>query len=186
MVRRTAGEVETLPDFIAPGLRALVVGINPSLHAARAGYPFAFRQNRFWPALNASRLVDEPLEPGVAATRRLLEHYRIGFTDVVKRPTPGSRDLRAADFARDAPLLAAKVERAAPQMLWFHGKLAAREFCRRLLPGAAEVGDWGEQAFRFAGARCFVSPNPSPANARYRLADFVASYDALAALIEPV
>ncbi len=171
--------MQTLPDYIDADLRVLAIGINPSLHAARAGYPFAFVRNRFWPALNASRLIDEQLEPGVAATRRLLERHRIGFTDVVKRPTAGMRDLRARDFAREVPRLRDKIALARPQVLWFHGKVAADAFCRHLLSGTA-VGDWGLQAFRYGTAACFVSPNPSPANARFVLADFIASYDDLA------
>jgi TDG/mug DNA glycosylase family protein len=169
----------TLPDFVRPGLRVLSVGINPSLHAVRAGYPFAFPRNRFWPALNASRLVDEPLEPGVAAMAVLLDRYGIGFTDVVKRATPGMRELCAADYAHWAPVLAATVARCRPRWLWFHGMVAARGFCR-VVAGEVVVGDWGAQCFGLFGARCFVTPNPSPANARYSLADITRHYDALA------
>ena len=32
------------------------------------------------------------------------------------------------------------------------------------------------------GARVYISPNPSPANASYSVADLTASYDGLAAL----
>lgn len=171
--------MDTLPDFVGPGLRVLAVGINPSLHAVRAGYPFAFPRNRFWPALNASRLVDEALVPGVAAMAVLLERYGIGFTDVVKRPTPGMRQLRAADFEQWAPVLAATVTRHRPAWLWFHGMVALRGFCRHA--GAGEVpGEWGAQPFVLFGARCYVTPNPSPANARYSLADITRHYDALA------
>ena len=174
--------MDTLPDFIDDPVHVLSVGINPSLHAVRAGYPFAFPRNRFWPALNASRLVAEPLTPGREAMRILSRRYGIGFTDVVKRPTPGLRDLRAADFAASVPRLLALLERCRPKLLWFHGKVAAREFKRRTgAPGAASV-TWGMQDEVMAGLPCYVSPNPSPANAAYSLDDIVASYDALAAL----
>lgn len=169
----------TLPDFIAEPLHVLAIGINPSLHAVRAGYPFAFARNRFWPALNASRLVTEPLEPGAAAMRTLAARYGIGFTDVVKRPTPGMKDLRAADFAAGVPVLLGKIERHAPRVLWFHGKTAAAEFVRRT--GGEPELCWGLQPGPVAGRPCWVSPNPSPANASFSLADLVASYDALAA-----
>lgn len=172
--------MQTLPDFIEEPVRVLGIGINPSLHAVRAGYPFAFPRNRFWPALNASRLVDEPLEPGIAAMHTLAARYGIGFTDLVKRPTPGLRDLSAADFAAGVPVLVEKIARFRPRVLWFHGKSAAREFARR--SGHAMDLRWGLQTERVAGCRCYVSPNPSPANAAYSLADLVASYDELAAL----
>jgi TDG/mug DNA glycosylase family protein len=163
-------------------LRVLAIGINPSLHAVRAGYPFAFARNRFWPALNASQLISEPLVPGPAAMRVLARRYGIGFTDVVKRPTPGMKDLSAAEFAAGAVVLAAKLARYRPPILWFHGKVAARAYLRH-----AGLGDhepvWGVQPFRVAGAACFISPNPSPANASHGFADIVASYDELARLI---
>ena len=172
----------TLPDFVRPDLNVLAIGINPSPHAVRAGYPFAFVRNRFWPALNASRLLDEALEPGPAAMQVLLDRYRIGFTDVVKRPTPGLKDLARRDFRAAIPLLAAKLEHLRPRVLWFHGMTAARAVVREMRDARTEL-DWGEQVFALCGARCWISPNPSPANARFALGDLVASYDGLAALL---
>ena len=174
----------TLADFIAGDLAILSIGINPSLHAVRAGFPFAFKRNRFWPALNASRLVDEILEPGIGATEYLLQRYRIGFTDVVKRPTPGAAQLRAQDFSEWAPVLAQKIVASKPAMLWFHGKLAVTGFCRSVLP-AQKSFSWGYQDYSILGTPCFVSPNPSPANASYSLQDIVASYDELACRVQP-
>ncbi|CAN0379938.1 unnamed protein product [Phaeothamnion confervicola] len=91
------------------------------------------------------------------------------------------KNLKAADYDRDAPLLLAKIRRRRPAVLWFHGKVAAREFLTRV----TEQGDerpWGEQVQPVEGARVYISPNPSPANASYSVADLIASYDGLAAL----
>lgn len=177
--------MRTLPDWLAPDLDIVSVGLNPSLSSVRAGFPFATPQNRFWRALNASGLIDETLEPGPAAMRRLLERHHIGFTDVVKRPTPGAAQLRAADFRTWAPRLAAKLLKAAPQLVWFHGKVAYREFLRY---GGSGIGDWrtdlewGLQPQRIGISRIFVTPNPSPANAAYSLDDLTLWYRSLAAL----
>lgn len=172
---------ETFPDFIPQPLVVLSIGINPSLHALRPGYPFAFARNRFWPALNASRLLDEPLTPGVAAMAVLGTRYGMGFTDVVKRATPGMKGLKSTDYSRDAPLLLARIRQHGPALLWFHGKVAAREFLSRVSPPWDPL-PWGEQATTVEGARVYVSPNPSPANASYSVADLTTSYDGLAAL----
>lgn len=172
---------ETLPDFLPARLVVLSIGINPSLHALRAGYPFAFARNRFWPALNGSRLITAPLAPGVAAMAVLGERYGIGFTDVVKRATPGMKGLRASDYDRDAPLLLDKIRRQRPAILWFHGKVAAREFLARVKP-AGQTLAWGEQGYSVEAAHVFVTPNPSPANATYSVQDLIEAYDALAAL----
>lgn len=173
--------VKTLPDFIEEPLQILSVGINPSLHAVRAGYPFAFESNRFWPALNASRLIDKELTPGVHAMRILARRYGMGFTDIVKRPTRGIKDLRSADFARWAPTLLTKIDRFNPAILWFHGKTAAREFLKRAVQ-CNTVPQWGLQPFRICRAACFVSPNPSPANAAFSLEYIIGSYNDLADL----
>lgn len=181
---KTATPVATaagLRDFITLPLLILSIGINPSLHAVRAGYPFAFARNRFWPALNGSRLIAAPLVPGIAAMWELGQEYGIGFTDVVKRATPGMRGLKAADYTAAAPHLLDKIRRHRPAILWFHGKIAAREFLSRVGYAAPAV-QWGEQAFELEQARVFVSPNPSPANASYALVDLIGSYNQLAAL----
>lgn len=177
--------MDTLPDWVGPGLRILSVGLNPSLLSVRLGFPFANPQNRFWRALNASGLLDEVLEPGPAAMQRLLEHHRIGFTDVVKRPTPGAAQLRAADFRAWAPVLTETILACAPSLVWFHGKLAYREYLRhsalKIAPDAAADLDWGLQPLRIGDSRVFMTPNPSPANAVYSLDDLIVWYRRLAA-----
>src|SRR5690606_25773480 len=102
----------SLPDWLAPGLRVVSIGINPSLPSAHAGFPFANPRNRFWPALNASRLLSAPVEPGIAAMQTLLERERIGFTDVVKRASAMEKDLRAAEFRAGAEMLLEKMQRS--------------------------------------------------------------------------
>ncbi|MGD8378226.1 MAG: mismatch-specific DNA-glycosylase [Gammaproteobacteria bacterium] len=172
--------MKTLPDYLAPGLRILSIGLNPSLNSVRAGFYFATRQNRFWKALNASRLVNEPVEPGVAGIERLFVTYRIGFTDVVKRPTPGAAQLRAKDFREWAPALSEKLTRFQPAVAWFHGKLAYNNF-RRYADGGSAATQWGLQPSSPGLPALFVTPNPSPANAVFSLSDLIGWFDALAA-----
>ena len=173
--------MKTLPDYLRPGLDIISVGLNPSLPSVRAGFYFANPRNRFWRALNASGLVAESLEPGVAAMDILFEQYAIGFTDVVKRPTAGGGELRAADYRVWAPPLLEKLEANPPQIVWFHGKQAFAGFLRHAMANRQDIG-WGEQSLRIAGSRVFVTPNPSPANAAYSLADLTAWYRRLARL----
>ncbi|MEJ2478748.1 MAG: mismatch-specific DNA-glycosylase [Acidihalobacter sp.] len=171
--------MQTLPDLLAPGLRVVSVGLNPSLPSVAAGFYFANPRNRFWAALNASGLVDEELQPGLQAMRRLLDVHRIGFTDLVKRPTRGAGDLRAADYRAGATELEARLESVAAQLLWFHGRVAWGYFLR-YARGARPSDDWGLQRERVAGAPVFVTPNPSPANAAFSLDDLTMHYRALA------
>jgi len=172
--------MQTLPDYLRPGLTLVSIGLNPSLPSVRAGFYFANPRNRFWRALNASGLLAGPVEPGVAAMRVLLDEHAIGFTDVVKRPTSGGHALRAADYREWAPRLQYKLEQCAPRIAWFHGKQAWSGYLRYTGAGR-ELPDWGEQPYRIGSARVFVTPNPSPANAVYSLADLTAWYRRLGA-----
>lgn len=172
--------MKTLPDYLRPGLRLVSIGLNPSLTSVEAGFYFANPRNRFWPALNRSGLAGEPLSPSVEAVETLFERDGIGFTDVVKRPTRGGGELRAADYRRDAPKLKAKLERFEPAIAWFHGKQAYGQYLRHG-EGLAEVkASWGAQSLRIGNCRVYVTPNPSPANAAYSLEDLTRWYRRLA------
>jgi TDG/mug DNA glycosylase family protein len=167
---------ETLPDYLRGGLAVLSVGLNPSLPSVRAGFYFANPRNRFWRALAGSGLVSEPLVPGMAAMAYLFGEWSIGFTDVVKRPTAGGRDLRAADFREGAPRLRTKIEDNRPLIAWFHGKQAYGNYLRYAGGGSVGRVEWGEQGIRIGASRVFVTPNPSPANAVFSLQDLVGHY----------
>ena len=160
--------MKTLPDYLEPGLSVLSIGLNPSLPSVRAGFYFANPRNRFWSALNRSNWVNEALTPGVEAQKRLLDEYSIGFTDVVKRPTAGVSDLRAADYRRWAPVLHGKIVSNAPRLAWFHGKVAYRQYVRHA-GIRLEALQWGLQSESIGDSVVYVTPNPSPANAAFSL-----------------
>lgn len=174
-----AGVPGSLPDYLAPDLRVLSVGINPSLRAVREGFYFPNPHNRFWRALNASGLLAAPVTPGVAAMQLILTRDWIGFTDVCKTASSMAHQVPAAQFRAGAARLKGVIERCRPRVLWFHGATAYRAFGRQALGPQATV-EPGMQPQRFAGAPIFVSPNPSPANARYSLDDLIVCYRQLA------
>jgi TDG/mug DNA glycosylase family protein len=173
--------LNTLPDYLKPGLRLVSIGLNPSIPSLAAGVYFANPRNRFWRALNESGLAGAVGKPSADEVRRLFDELGIGFTDVVKRPTRGGSELRAADFRRDAPLLKRKLERFRPAVAWFHGKQAYRYYLQYAEGVANAKPDWGAQSRKTADCRVFVTPNPSPANAAYSLEDLVRWYRKLAA-----
>ena len=160
--------MKTLPDYLRPGLDIVSIGLNPSLPSVRAGFYFANPRNRFWRALNASSLVSEPLEPGSEAMEILFNDYAIGFTDVVKRPTAGGSELRAADYRQWSPVLRDKLVEHAPRIAWFHGKQAYVNFLKYGME-IRPVIEWGAQPLLIGSSRIFVTPNPSPANAAWSL-----------------
>ena len=92
--------LETLPDYLKPGLDIVLIGLNPSTRSVQAGHYFANPRNRFWPAVSASGLVGRAV--GSEDDAAMLK-WGIGFTDLVKRATPQASGLTAADYRRDAP-----------------------------------------------------------------------------------
>ncbi|WP_088345315.1 MULTISPECIES: mismatch-specific DNA-glycosylase [Rhodomicrobium] len=177
--------VPTLPDLLEGGLGIVFVGINPSVYSAERGHYFARRSNRFWPCLSRSVLsLAARRALGVEALgpehdRALLAHG-IGFTDLVKRPTPKAGDLAPAEFAEGVGHLLAKLERYRPDIACFHGVTGYRHVLRALT-GAADGIRLGPQDLRLGPSRVFLVPNPSGANAHFTRAEQTQWYDRLAA-----
>jgi len=175
--------MQTLPDYLRPGLAIVSIGLNPSLPSVRAGFYFANPRNRFWRALNASGLLRAPVQPGVDAMQVLLE-AGIGFTDVVKRATAGGGELRAADYRTWAPLLKEKLAQCTPRIAWFQGRQACRHYFRYAEGMRVSTG-WGMQPLFIGSSRVFVTPNPSPANAAFSLDELTEWMRRLAAVRAP-
>src|ERR1700687_1557624 len=116
---------KTLPDYLAPGLKLIFIGINPGSYSAQVGHYYARPGNLFWWALSNSGLIPKLLGPENDAE---LLTYKIGLTDGVKRPTHSSGELRQDEFDEGAKRTVKKIEEAAPQVACFVGLLGATAF----------------------------------------------------------
>jgi TDG/mug DNA glycosylase family protein len=180
---------ETLPDYLAPRLRLVFIGINPSVLSVQKGRYFWRKTNRFWPALSRSRLSREIREAlgrdelGPEDDERLPE-FGIGFTDVVKVPSAKAAQVSPALFAEWAPRLRTRLERFQPSVAAFQGVTGYRAFERYALGVAKSSAVVGPQEPVIGRTRLFVVPNPSPANFHFRPADQIDWYDRLADFIE--
>jgi TDG/mug DNA glycosylase family protein len=144
-----------VPDVLAPDLRIVFVGINPGRVSAEAHAHFANPRNDFWRLLHAARLTSRLYEP--AEQFALLEEG-IGVTNAAYRTTPGSGDLRRADFTGSAERLERIARELRPRWLGFVGKEAYRgTFCTR--------PELGLQRQTLGDTKLFVLPSTSPANA---------------------
>jgi double-stranded uracil-DNA glycosylase len=149
------GTPSDVPDVLAPGLRIVFVGINPGRVSAAARAHFGNPRNDFWRLLDAARLTSRLYEPHEQFA--LLEED-IGITNAAYRTTPGSGDLRRADFAGSAERLGRIARKLRPEWLAFVGKEAYRG-------SFGERPQLGLQDRRLGGTRLFVLPSTSPANA---------------------
>lgn len=162
-----AARGRTIPDVIAPGLRVLFCGINPSLYSGATGHHFARPGNRFWPALHRSGLTPRQLHP--SEQDQLLAHG-LGVTNLAARTTARADELDAGELREGAERLADLAERYRPRAVAVVGISAYRVAFDR--PGAAI----GEQPQRIGGALLWVLPNPSGLNAHYQLPALVTEF----------
>ena len=174
----TKNNTVSLPDYIDYELNILSVGLNPSIISVERGYYFANPRNRFWKAFNQSGIIKHSVAPDNNIHHLLLREYKIGFTDVAKRPSRMGHELRASDYKRDAPLLREKIELYKPKLVWFHGKVAIAKFMQYGF-GLKKTWEWGFNVMQEIDGKVFVSPNPSPANAAFSLKVIVDSYENL-------
>jgi len=144
-----------VPDVLAPGLRVVFCGINPGRVSAAARAHFANPRNDFWRLLHAARFTSRLYEP-----REQLEllDEGVGVTNAAYRTTPGSGDLRSADFAGSAERLERLAAELRPAWIAFVGKEAYRGTF-------GERPELGVQERTLGSTRLFVLPSTSPANA---------------------
>ena len=155
-----AARGRTIPDLVAPGLRVLFAGINPSLYSAATGFHFARPGNRFWPALHRSGFTDRQLQP---AEQHLLLDVGLGITNVVARATARADELDAGELRAGGAVLTAVAAELGVSWLAVLGVTAYRAAFGQ--PRAAV----GPQPALPGGSRMWVLPNPSGLNASYQM-----------------
>jgi double-stranded uracil-DNA glycosylase len=162
-----------VPDVLALGLTAVFCGINPGRVSAAARAHFANPRNDFWRLLHDAGFTPRLLDP--SEQFELLRHG-YGVTNAALRTTPGSGDLRSADFAGSAERLERIAHDLHPRAIGFVGKEAYRGAFR-------ERPELGLQERRLGETMLFVLPSTSPANAAVPYAERLRWFRALRDLL---
>ena len=162
-----------VPDVLGPGLSVVICGINPGRWSAAAAAHFANPRNDFWRLLAEAGLTPRQLSP--EEQWELLD-LGFGLTNAAERTTPGSSDLRRADFAGSAERLERIAVELRPRFIAVVGK-AAYEGAFRERPAL------GLQERRLGETRLFVLPSTSPANAAVPYEERLQWFHALAELV---
>ena len=171
-----APTASAVPDVLGPGLKVVFCGINPGRVSAAAHAHFANPRNDFWRLLHDAGFTPRLLEPSEQFD---LLDFGVGATNAAARTTPGSSDLRRADFADSEGHLRRIALELRPRAIAFVGKEAYRgTFGTRAEHGPQErtIGDVG----------LFVLPSTSPANAAVPYAERLEWFRALTDWLEPV
>jgi TDG/mug DNA glycosylase family protein len=159
---QTDSKDRPLPDYLAPDLKLLFVGINPGFISAAAGHYYANPRNSFWRLLYEADLTPVQLKP--EEDHRILE-FGFGLTDMVKRPSRGASDLRTREFQTNRQRLLSIVTRHKPKAICFNSKISFEGFF-----GKGAFCGFGPQTVALANRPVFVLPSTSPAQAAVSLA----------------
>jgi double-stranded uracil-DNA glycosylase len=159
-----------VPDLIAPDLKVLFCGINPSLYSAATGHHFARPGNRFWPALYHAGFTERLLKP---SEEQLLLEDGIGITNLVPRATATAAELTSDELRSGRHRLARKVHRFRPRCIAVVGIGAYRVAFDR--PRAIV----GLQPEVLGTAPVWVLPNPSGLNANHQLPELSEAFRAV-------
>ena len=149
-----ATRARTLADTVGPGMRLLVVGLNPSVYSADAGHGFARAGNRFWPAALDAGIVTRAHDPAHA-----LAVDGVGMTDLVKRATARADELSRDEYRAGAARVERLVAWLEPKAVCFVGLGGYRDAVDR-----KATSGWQPQPF--GGRPAYVMPNTSGLNAR--------------------
>ncbi len=156
-----------LEDILAPNLKAIFIGLNPSAGAAATGHHFESRSNRFWPVLHQAGFTPVLIR---AEDGRSLLKYGYGVTAAVPRATASAAEVARAEYVESASVLAARLKKLKPRYAAFLGKAAYAA-----IAGQRDLV-WGQQAEKFAGVHVWVLPNPSGLNRNFTLKALVEAY----------
>ena len=161
-----------IPDLVGPGLRVLLVGINPSLYSGWTGRHFARPGNRLWRTLHEAGFTDRVVLP---SDTDAITAAGIGITNVVARATARADELDDGEIRAGLAPLRRLVRR-----------------CRRRFGGPQHVAFLGVSAYRvafdqprarvgrqdgeFEGTTVWALPNPSGLNAHYQQPALTTAY----------
>ena len=169
--------LSAIPDVLARHLRVLFCGINPGRVSAAARAHFANPRNDFWRLLHEAGFTRRLLAP---EEQWLALDDGVGVTNAAHRTTPGSSDLRGADFAGSAERLERLALDLEPVWLAFVGKEAYRGAFKERPQLGVQDRTLGPHT------RLFVLPSTSPANAAVPWEERLHWFEELARASRPV
>jgi TDG/mug DNA glycosylase family protein len=118
----------------AKNVRILFVGINPHPGSYRRGVPFS-NNKTFWYLLNRAGLLEEDEDNLRDDTRlkemydrRFLPRYRLGFINLVDRPTREVTELQKGEAGPGSKRALQTIRRCRPKVVCFIGKVTYNKF----------------------------------------------------------
>lgn len=141
-----------LPDILAENLNIIFCGTAAGNKSAQVRQYYAGRGNKFWPILYETGLTPRLLSPHEFPT---LPQYGLGLTDLAQGTSGSDASLKKTDY--DVPGFRERVLRAAPRVIAFNGKNAAKFYYAR------SAVSYGLQDDMLGQSAVFVLPSTSGA-----------------------
>jgi TDG/mug DNA glycosylase family protein len=163
-----------VPDLIGPGLKLLIVGINPSILSAETGYHFAHPGNRFYPALREAGILPPDASTPAEAAPALVSRG-VGISNLVPRPSVRADELTTAELRGGRARVETIVRTHGPRVVAVAGITAYR------IAFGDPKAKAGRRPATIAGAQLWVVTNPSGLNAHATIATLAAAYREVAA-----
>lgn len=116
----TYAHLAHLPDSILENLIVLFVGLNPGVETARSGHAYAHPSNLFWKLLYSSGVTPRPCRP--EEDRDLPQLYKLGFTNIVSRPSRNGAELSKQEMDDGVAALHEKARKWRPEAMCIVGK----------------------------------------------------------------
>jgi TDG/mug DNA glycosylase family protein len=110
----------TIDDLLWPGIRLLIVGVNPGLWTAAVNAPFARPGNRFWPALHRAGILNRQVDASEGMSENDLAHVRergLGITNLVARATARADELGADELLQAPAHIERVVDEYSPKVV---------------------------------------------------------------------
>uniref|UniRef100_A0A4X2LWD3 G/T mismatch-specific thymine DNA glycosylase n=1 Tax=Vombatus ursinus TaxID=29139 RepID=A0A4X2LWD3_VOMUR len=135
--------------------------------AAYKGHHYPGPGNHFWKCLFMSGLSEVQLNHTDDHT--LPGKYGIGFTNMVERTTPGSKDLSSKEFREGGRILVQKLQKYQPRIAVFNGKCIYEIFSKEVFGVKVKKLEFGLQPHKVPDTEtlCYVMPSSSARCAQF-------------------
>ena len=177
-----------LPDCVKPDINVLFVGINPGEHTAKNRHHYAGPHNHFWTCLFESGLVDQKYTSNEDYLLPKTK-YKIGLTNIVKRPTKTAAELSENELKLGAIDLLKLLSSCRAKIIVFNGMVVFRTFLKHALNLERKIWNskivYGRQPDYIKDCIIFAMPSSSPRAALFPAArDKTPFYVAIREMVE--
>ncbi|KAH3673491.1 hypothetical protein WICMUC_003597 [Wickerhamomyces mucosus] len=110
-----------LPNILTHDLNLLFIGYNPSIKSSQKGHRYAHPSNQFWKLIYKSGIIDDS-NINFKDDYKLPELYKIGFTDLIMRPTKSIEEISSGEMIDNIPRIISIINEYQPKIICFVGK----------------------------------------------------------------